>query len=139
MNSVKESKAKTKGIKTFATIAIFAATLAMVGTTTLSTTVPVFAAECSVNPPTNSCTVTGTPVTEELNAGQDEKTTTTTTKTCQESVSDTDLKGPSGDCPPPGDTTRTGFQVTTQSSDCDVVARKAHHGAGQVTGRECTP
>jgi hypothetical protein len=116
--------------KIFATLTIFAAMLAMVG----ATTAPVFAAECTTTgkPAGNPCTTTTTK-TEPINPGLDEKTTTTTENTCVQTKDPTKLVGASGICSGTGQT-----QLTKElSSECNVVAKNAHQGEGQVTGRSC--
>ena len=120
--------------KIFATIAIFAATLAMVGGGTAVTTVPAFAqgVDCTrtTGPPTgNPCVETSTS-SQPVNPGQRADTTTTTTFSCTNTQGD--LVGSSGTCRGSGQ-----HQNIETSTDCNVVAQNARQGEGQVTGRNC--
>jgi hypothetical protein len=124
--------------KIFATIAIFAATLAMLGGATTVATVPAFAqvVDCTKTtgaPTGNPCTQTTT-TSAPVNPGQRADTTTTTTTFTCTSTSTGDPVGGSGTCRgnPNGQTTN----IET-STDCQVVAQNAKQGQGQVTGRNC--
>jgi hypothetical protein len=124
--------------KIIATIFVFAASLAMVCTTTAVTTVPAFAQtapECNTSgtgqPGPNPCTTTTTTPGEQLNPGQQEQTTTTNLNTCVNTKGNP--VGASGLCSGTGQTQQT----VPLSSECNVVASNAHGGEGQVTGRNC--
>jgi hypothetical protein len=132
-----DTKVSNQSTKKTASVAVLAcAGLMLIAAATLPTTVPVFAAECGTNPPSNPCTKTTT-TNDEINKGLDERTTTTSELKCVKTSDPTKLQGASGECNP---SNPTQTQKSTEiSSECNVVAKNAHQGEGQVTGRDCAP